>query len=151
MDLNAKEIMISRLLTEDDRVFLEGILQEDTYHWDTPVEFFYEEGTVCLIFQDTDGVVLFARGKPLEQDNVRIIQLDLQFVDNSDAKRNMRIMLEGFPDLEKRASENGFHGFFFVSDVPLLRKFCCKRLGFTEFDENVLVKRLDNEGQIEVL
>ncbi len=144
-------MITSRLITEEDHSLLEEVLQEDIYHYDTTASFFYEEGTVCLVYQDEDGIVLFARGKPLDNGKVRAIQLDLQFMDNLNAKRNMRTMLIGFPELERKAIENGFSGFFFISDVPLLRKFCCKRLGFKEFDETILVKVLDKADQIEVL
>lgn len=135
-------MIISRLITIDDYGPLEEILKEDPYHYETPVSFFYEEGTVCLVYQDEDGMVLFARGKPFEYEGATAIQLDIQYVNNLDARRNMKTMLEGFPELADKALENGFSAFFFFSDVPLLRKFCIKRLGFEPVSDTVLVKRL---------
>ena len=49
-------------------------------------------------------------------------------------------MLEGFPLLEKSAKENGFKGILFESNVPVLRAFCTKRLGFDELLDNWLIK-----------
>jgi hypothetical protein len=137
--------MISRLITPNDYGTLAQSLEHDKYHKDTTPEFFYEEGTVCSVYEDESGPVLFVRGKAIVEEPVRVIQLDIQFLDNDNAKRNMRTMIEGFHELETKAIENGFIGFFFVSNVPLLRKFCVKRLGFEEMSENVLVKRLVRE------
>lgn len=134
--------MVSRLITEEDRSILAASLLEDEYHKDTPASFFYEDGTVCLVYSDEEGIVLFARGRPFEYEGKIAIQLDLQYLNNLDAKRNMRTMLEGFPELEARALENGFSAFFFFSNVPLLRKFCITRLGFSAFNDDVLVKVL---------
>lgn len=135
-------MVTNRLITLDDYNLLANSLLLDEYHKDTFPGFFYAEGTVCLVYEDEAGPVLFVRGKPIVLENIAAIELDIQYLDNRDAKRNMRTMLEGFPPLEAKARENGFAGFFFVSEAPLLRKFCVKRLGFEEFSDNVLVKRL---------
>lgn len=137
--------MISRFITQDDYGLLEESIKKDEYHKDTSPEFFYEDGTVCLVYSDEEGPVLFARGKVLEQGTVRAIELDIQYVSNTDARRNMKMMLEGFPDLEAKALQNGFSAFFFFSDVPLLRKFCTKRLGFEVWSDIALVKVLKEE------
>ena len=134
--------MTSRFITHDDYGLLAESLKNDEYHKGTSPEFFYEEGTVTLVYSDEEGIVLFARGKPLVHEGVTAIQLDLQYVSNTSTKRNMKVMAEGFPDLEAKALENGFSAFFFFSDVPLLRKFCCRRLGFSELGNDVLVKVL---------
>jgi len=39
-----------------------------------------------------------------------------------------------------KAKENGFSGFFFISNVPLLRNFCIKRLGFQDYGDDFLGK-----------
>jgi hypothetical protein len=135
-------MITNRLITLEDYSLLASSLLLDEYHKNTDPGFFYEEGTVCSVYEDENGPVCFVRGAPIEYGNIRAIQLDIQYLDNLNAKRNMRTMIEGFPALEVKAKENGFHGFFFVSEAPLLRKFCTKRLGFEEFSENVLVKRL---------
>lgn len=132
----------NRYITDDDYSLLAGSLLLDEYHKDTPASFFYAEGTVCSVYEDEDGPICFVRGKPIVQDGVGIIQLDIQYISNNDGRRNLKAMLTGFPELERKAKENGFVGFFFVSSAPLLRKFCVKRLGFKEHDEQLLVKVL---------
>ena len=102
---------------------------------------FYEEGTVTSVFEDEQGIVLFIRGKVLNG----AIVMDVQYLNNSNVKRNMRTMLEGFPIIEARAKANGFSGFIFESRVPLLRKFCIKRLGFQVHDENLLYKLIQKD------
>ncbi len=135
-------MITSRYITPEDLPILSDSLAKDEYHVDTPVNFFTEDGTVCLIYQDEDGPICFVRGAPVESNGVAIIQLDIQYLDNKDFRRNLKAMLAGFPELERRAKENGFSGFFVVSNVPLLRNFCIKRLGFQEYGNEFLVKSL---------
>jgi hypothetical protein len=147
-------MITSRFITEEDYDILKKSLEKDEYHFDTPPEFFYEEGTVCSVYNDEDGPILFVRGQPIEYGTygVRAIRLDIQYLNNRDAKRNLKAMLEGFPELETKAKANGFSEFFFMSDQPFLRKFCVKRLGFKEVNEDILVKiLLDKSEQSEVL
>ena len=58
----------------------------------------------------------------------------------------MKAMLSGFPIIESRAKDNGFAGFLFNSNVPLLRKFCIKRLGFKEITDVYLGKIIIDSG-----
>ena len=141
-------MITSRLITVDDYHMLATSLIKDEYHKTTEADFFYEEGTACSVFEDEKGPVLFVRGKPIVKDGTGIIQLDIQYLDNKDAKRNMRTMFEGFPILEERAKEAGFIAFIFSSNVPLLRKFCIKRLGFEEYNEDLLVKVLQDDPKV---
>ena len=138
-----KDLMItSRYITQEDYSLLESSLMLDEFHRDTQAGFFYTEGTIASVYEDENGPILFVRGKPIIHEGIGIIQLDIQFLNNKDGKRNLKAMLTGFPLLEQKAKENGFSGFFFVSNVPLLRQFCVKRLGFVEFGEEFLVKSL---------
>ena len=132
-------MITSRTIKIEDYNLLANSLLLDEYHKDTSPGFFYADGTVCSVFEDEKGIVLFARGKFLEGG---FIALDIQFLNNQDAKRNMRTMLEGFPIVEKRAKEKGFLGFIFESQVLLLRKFCVRRLGFKEHNEYLLYKEI---------
>jgi hypothetical protein len=142
-------MIINRNITEDDRSLLELSLKYDEYHKDTPTSFFYEEGTVCSVYEDETGPICFVRGKPIVYETIKIIQIDIQYLDNKDARRNLKAMLDGFPPLAERALENGFSGFFFVSTAPLLRKFCIKRLGFEPWGDEFLVKVLqENDARI---
>jgi hypothetical protein len=135
-------MITNRFITKEDYPLLEGSLLLDEFHQGTTADFFFEEGTVCSVYQDENGPILFVRGKPILYDSIGIIQLDIQYLNNYDAKCNLKAMTEGFPELEKKAKENGFSGFFFISNVPLLRKFCIKRLGFQDFGGDFLVKPL---------
>lgn len=135
-------MVTNRFIEEKDYPLLQESLSKDSFHKDTSLEFFLEEDTVCSVYEDEDGPILFVRGKPLIFNNIGIIQLDIQYLNNLDGKRNMKAMLEGFPILAEKAKQNGFSGFYFESSVPLLRKFCIKRLGFEDFGDDVLVKFL---------
>ena len=143
-------MITSRFLTEDDYPLLAESLSTDEYHKETALGFFLEEGTVTSVFEDVDGPVLFVRGQPLihsEHQRFKMIRLDIQFLNNLNAKRNMKTMLTGFPLLEQRAKENGFTGFIFMSTAPFLRKFCVRRLGFLECGYEFLVKVLQEDLQ----
>jgi len=143
-------MVTNRFIEEKDHPLLVQSLTEDQFHQGTGLDFFLEEGTVCSVYEDEDGPILFVRGKPIVMPHVNVIRLDIQYLDNKDAKRNMRAMLEGLPELANKAKDNGFNAFYFFSNVPLLRKFCVKRLGFTEYDENILVKFLDESAGVVV-
>ena len=144
-------MITNRLATKDDYNILSESLSLDEFHKDTSADYFFEEGTVCTIYEDDDGIILFVRGKPVVQDGIGIIQLDIQYRNNFDARRNMKAMLEGFPELERKAKENGFSGFFVVSNVPLLRKFCIKRLGFEPLTDEYLIKVLVDKSSKDVI
>ena len=136
-----------------DKELLEKSLQEDEFHKDTPVEFFYEPGTVCSVYSDEAGIVLFTRGKAVEVNNKRVIRLDIQFLDNYAARRNLKVMLAGFTRLLDNAKDNGFNAMVFESTHPLLRNFCIKRLGFAQVPDfhNWLVKYLDADTYIKAI
>lgn len=143
--------MTYRFITEDDYPLLEQSLAKDEYHKDTTLDFFIERGTVCSVFEDEKGIVLFVRGKPIiDYDrNIGMIQLDIQYLNNFDVKRNMKTMLKGFANIEEKAKENGFSGFFFNSTAPALKRFCIKYLGFEDYGD-FLVKVFNKNGLDEV-
>lgn len=136
-------MITNRYMQESDYQMLDDSLALDKYHQGTTLEFFKEEGTVTSVYSFDDEVILFARGRPLFQNNLVFIQLDLQFLDNDNRAKNLITMLTGFYELERKAREEGFSGFVFHSNVPLLRKFCIRRLGFTEWDGDFLFKALE--------
>ena len=137
-------MITNRFIEEKDHPLLAESLAKDDFHKDTGLDFFLEEGTVCSVYEDENGPILFVRGKPIIHNNIAMIQLDIQYLNNLDARRNMRAMTEGFPTLASQAKDNGFTGFFFESNVPLLRKFCIKRLGFQEYGDLLVKLLLDN-------
>ena len=125
-------MITSRYLQPEDYELLSNSLANDEYHSTTSPVFFVEPETITLVYEDEKGPVMFVRGKGLEEGTRQTMQLDIQFCDNKDGKRNLKVMLEGFPPLTEKAKTNGFTEINFESSSPLLRKFCLKRLGFVE-------------------
>jgi hypothetical protein len=118
-------MVTDRFLEHRDLALLELSLSRDEHHQGTPPEFFTQYGTVCKVFEDKQGPILFVRG-------AKAIRLDIQFADNNDHKRNMTAMLEGFDGLAKKCKEQGFSEVIFNTNNPMLKKFCVKRFGFVE-------------------
>jgi hypothetical protein len=116
-------MITDRFITLDDFPILEKSLVNDTHHSGTKPEFFFEPGTACKVYSDEAGPILFAKGS-------KALRLDLQYVDNSDVKRNMKAMLDGFEGLARLAKENGFREIIFNTNSEMMRKFCVKRFGF---------------------
>ena len=136
-------MVTNRFITEEDYPILKASLEKDEYHSKTGFDFFLEPDTVCSVYEDENGPVLFVRGSFVGQ----AIILDIQFLDNRNAKRNMRTMLEGFPRLAELAKENGFTSFLFYTTQSLLKNFCIRRLGFEEhYTPELLVKYLQEVG-----
>lgn len=123
MEFGVDTNIIARPISEDDRPWLELSLSDDKFHKDTDVDFFYEHGTVCNVYEDEAGPVLAVRGS-------KVLRLDIQFLANNNNRRNAHIMLHGFPQLAKQAKENGFKEIIFNSTSPELIAFCEKYLGF---------------------
>jgi hypothetical protein len=134
-------MITNRHIQESDYTILEQSLAADNYHQRTTIDFFKEEGTVTNVYLFDDELILFARGKPILTDaGTAFVQLDIQFLNNENRAKNLIVMLTGFYELEQKCRAEGFAGFVFNSDVPLLRKFCIRRLGFSEYIDDFLVK-----------
>jgi hypothetical protein len=133
----------SRYLIAEDYETLLKSLAQDEFHKNTVPEFFVEPETITLVYSDEKGIVLFLRGKGIEEDGKRLLRLDIQFLDNFDGKRNLKVMLDGFPKLAKQAKDNKFSEIHFDSNVELMRRFCIKRLGFVEGIDDNLVYVID--------
>lgn len=118
-------MITDRFIEPDDLSLLELSLAKDEYHTKTSTDFFYQPGTLTKVYVDEQGPVLFARVSAA-------LRLDLQFMDNYDAKRNIRVMMEGFPLLVAKAKENGYSEIIFNTSNDLLRRFCIKRFGFVD-------------------
>lgn len=121
-----------RLLHAEDYELLVSSLAHDEYHTTMSPAFFVEPETLTNVYEDEDGPVMFVRGKGYTDEDGMGLRLDIQYVSNEDRRRNRRVMLEGFSGLVSRAKANGFKKITFDSDVPLLRAFCVRRLGFRE-------------------
>lgn len=118
-------MITDRMFENTDLPLLETSLAFDKHHTTTKPEFFTQEGTVCKVYEDENGPILFVKGTP-------VLRLDIQYVSNEDFERNKQAMLDGFPELVKRARANGFKEIMFQSDVRALKIFCKRNFGFTE-------------------
>lgn len=114
-----------RFIDATDLPLLTLSLARDEQHKGTEPEFFTAPGAVCKVYGDEQGPILFARAS-------KALRLDLQYVDNKDVKRNMKAMLGGFDALAQKARENGFLEIIFNTNSEMMRRFCIKRLGFTD-------------------
>lgn len=117
-------MIIDRLLQESDESILADSLAKDEFHTSTPIGFFTEPGTLTKAYELDGETILYARA-------CKVLRLDLQFVDNKAALKNIKVMLEGFPEIVDRARENGFKEVVFNTSSPLLKRFCTRKLGFT--------------------
>jgi len=115
----------SRMIDQKDSSLLEKSLMNDEYHQGTTPDFFFAPGSVCNVWEDEKGPVLFVRG-------TKALRLDVQYVDNKDVRRNALVMMYGFDNFVEKARENGFTEIIFNSNSPVLIKFCKRRLGFVE-------------------
>lgn len=120
----------NRLYEDTDYDLLELSLSTDEHHTTTKPEFFTEPGTMCSVYEDEAGPVLFVKGSP-------VLRLDIQYVSNDDFERNKKAMLEGFPALAQKARENGFKEIVFESKVRALRLFVRRNFGFEEAGEEM--------------
>lgn len=113
-----------RPITEEDKILLAESISKDEYHKDnTDADFFYEYGSICNVYEDKTGPVMFVRG-------TQALRLDIQFINNENKRRNVAMMMQGFPTLAKQAKEAGFTEIIFNSTSELLRSFCIKYFGF---------------------
>jgi hypothetical protein len=133
-------MITSRLIQPSDYDKLSASLAADEFHRDTDLDFFLAPGSICTVYEEDSKPVLFTRGMPLILDGHRVIQMDIQFVDNKNYKANIQVMMTGFPSLADRAFKNGFTALMFESSHEPLRKFCMRRLGFDPLFGNWLIK-----------
>jgi hypothetical protein len=120
-------MVTDRFLESRDLLTLEKSLKNDVHHQGTPPEFFTQLGTITKVYEDEKGPILFVRG-------AKAIRIDIQFVDNTDHKRNAKAMIEGFDKLADKCKQQGFSEVIFNSNNQMLKKFCIKRFGFVESD-----------------
>jgi hypothetical protein len=125
--------MDQRKVRETDIPLLTEWISRDPYHRDTTTaDFFFEAGTVCNVYSDHRGPVLFMRGQPmLVGPRGKVIRLDIQF-DNEQTLRNGRMLIIVNKIFCEQAKKAGFKELFFTSDFPTLKAFCVRALGFSE-------------------
>jgi len=118
-------MITERPIEASDEELLTASLAKDEYHKGTDPLFFVANDTVCSVYSDDTGPILFAR-------SAKALRVDIQFVDNNDRKRNFHAMLGGFAELVNRAKQSGFTEVIFNTDNPALKAFCVKAFGFSE-------------------
>lgn len=120
-------MITDRMYEADDYHLLDLSLSRDEHHTTTTPEFFTEPGTVCKVYEDEQGPIIFVKGTP-------VLRLDIQYVDNADIERNKAAMLAGFAALEERAKQQGFKELVFQTDSRALAIFCRREFGFSRYD-----------------
>lgn len=120
-------MVTDRMYEDADYDLLDLSLSRDEHHTTTKPEFFTEPGTVCKVYGDEQGPILFVKGSP-------VLRLDIQYVSNDDVERNKKAMLEGFPALEQKARENGFKEIVFQTNSRALAIFCRREFKFERYD-----------------
>jgi hypothetical protein len=117
-------MVTDREIHTGDIPLLKDSLARDEHHNFTKPEFFFDPWSVCKVYEDEEGPICFVRGS-------KALRLDIQYVSNADAKRNVKAMLE-FDKLAAKARSNGFTEIVFTTNSPPLKKFCMRRFGFIE-------------------
>lgn len=114
--------MIVRNLEETDKPLLAEMIAQDEHHCETTTpEFFYQDGTKCLVYEEGDHR-LFARLS-------NALRIDIQF-NNQDRLFNAKTIARGFPKLMAWAKSKGFSEIVFFSDSPDLISFLRERFAF---------------------
>ena len=118
---------MERWIDSEDYSILKESLDKDTFHKGTKPEFFYAPGSLCKVYEDDKGPVLFLRA-------VKVLRLDIQFLDNYDLERNREIMKNNFQSFASSCKEAGFSELVFNTSSPHLKRFCQKVLKFTQVE-----------------
>lgn len=118
-------MVTKRWAEQADLPLLAESLSKDAYHTTTKPEFFFQPGTVCTVYEDEKGPVMFVRG-------TKALRIDIQFVDNDDTERNAAVMLGEFQKFAEQIKQSGFTELVFDTNSPALKVFCKRRFGFRE-------------------
>ena len=128
-----------RPATEQDHALIAEMIEGDEDHRGrVDPAFFYEDGagvdSYCL--EDDKGAVFFLR-------ITRTVRLDIQFqapVSTEVKERTQRGLVHGFAWLKGVLAVRGIREAIFESRVPVLRRFCERRLGFLASSEEMVCK-----------
>jgi hypothetical protein len=133
-----------RLATEADKPHLAELIAKDPYHsgklipeffiglmYDEPNKKWIKDPTVeCAVLEDEKGPVLYIR-------YVRSFRMSIQF-DMDERKRNLKMLMEGFPVFREMAKSSGFKEIVFDSVSTPLIALTTKRMGFKASPDYVL-------------
>ena len=109
-------------------------LIEDEHHFETPVSFFKQAGTLTKIYEDAQGPICFARF-------TKSLRLDIHFLDNGDKKRNASVLFQGIGPIVEQARENGFTEIVFTTNVEKLKDFCVKAFKFEVVPDTFVLRK----------
>jgi hypothetical protein len=127
-------MVTDRLMTEEDEFPLMANLASDEHHFETPVSFFKQEGTLTKVYEDEQGPICFARV-------TSSLRLDIHFMDNGDTKRNASVLIQGIGPLVEQARVNGFTEIVFTTNVEKLKDFCVKVFNFEVVPDTFVLRK----------
>jgi hypothetical protein len=118
-----------------DETLLGISLAEDEHHFETPVSFFKQAGTVTKVYEGEDHQpICFARA-------AKSLRIDIHFLDNSDKRKNATALAEGIGPLVEQAKASGFYEIVFTTSNPELAAFCEKKLGYEVVPDKFVLRK----------
>ena len=127
-------MITTRWIEPEDRALIAESLKTDEYHFGNDASFFYEPNTCCNVYEDEHGPIMFLRGFVDALVGERSVCIDIQFMSNLDARRNMEALLFANKYFVANCKEHGFEELVFSTKSSKLKRFCKKYLGFVEVD-----------------
>ena len=109
-------------------------LTEDEHHFETPVSFFKQPGTLTKVYEDEQGPICFARV-------TSSLRLDIHFLSNEDSKRNASVLIQGIGPLVDQARVNGYTEIVFTTNVEKLKDFCVKVFKFEVVPDTFVLRK----------
>jgi hypothetical protein len=126
-------MITTRWIEESDYDLIAASLLTDEYHKGEKSDFFYNKDSCCNVYEDEKGPIMFLRGC-VYSDSVESIRIDIQFMSNTDSRRNMEALMFANENFVVNCKRNGFKELVFETKSPKLKRFCVKYLGFVEID-----------------
>lgn len=123
---------VVRPIGEQDRVYLEALIEGDEYHRDQmDADFFLKlkPGEDAWALEDEKGSVLFYFKT---QTAVRLSMQFAQAETSADKTRNRIALLKGLAWIEAQLCANSFRELLFQTDGPELTAMAKRRMGFRE-------------------
>jgi len=127
-------MVTTRWIQPEDHDLITESLKTDEYHFGNEADFFYDPDTCCNVYEDENGPIMYLRGYVDSQVGERSVCIDIQFLSNIDARRNMEALLFANKYFVANCKEQGFEELVFSTKSTRLKKFCTKYLGFAEVD-----------------
>jgi hypothetical protein len=122
-----------RFLAPADKEWLTAEIANDPLHSKngTTPDFFYEQDTRTVCFEDEDGPVFAVRYS-------NVLKADIQFCRKSASKRRIvNGFMESFPRVVANATAQGYRQILVNTEAPSLKRWCEKHLGFKHFRDDL--------------